>query len=131
MSVLAAFQKGIKAQIDAAALGVSVYDGAPSSAAFPYIEFGPDSSFSDDADCIAGREVTLQIDIWGEDHAKMHPTRTLVDQVYSALHEADLTLDEPYAPVTCRVSLTRTMMDPDGIRAHGVLQVTGLIEDRT
>lgn len=131
MSVLRAFQKGLKAAIDAASLGVTVYDGAPADAAFPFIEFGADSSFPDDADCIVGREITLQIDIWGEDHAKMHPTRLLVDQVYSAVHEASLTLDDPYAPVTCRVSLTRTVMDPDGIRAHGILQVTGLIEDRT
>ena len=128
---LRALQKAIKTTLDAASLGVSVYDGVPASASFPYIEFGPDSTFPDDADCIAMRDVSLQIDIWGDNQGKLHPTRNLVDQVYAALHEVTLTLDNPYASVTCRVPLTRTIMDPDGIRAHGIVQVQALVEDTT
>lgn len=127
--MLAAVQKGIKAKLDAASLGVTVYDGAPASATFPHIEFGADTSFPDDADCVLQREITLQIDIWTRNQSKMKACRDLVDAVYGALHEVDLTLDSPFAPVTCRVTLTRTVMDPDGITAHGIVQVALIVQD--
>lgn len=131
MSIVRALQKAIKETIDGASLGVPFYDGAPTNTAPPFIEFGPIFTLPDDADCILGREVTVQIDVWRRDQGKLHLTSLLVDQVYSAIHEAQLSLDNPYACVNCRVTLTRVFPDPDGITAHGILQVTVLAEDRT
>lgn len=130
MSARRAFRKALKATIDAASLGVTVYGtGVPAAATFPFVEIGESDSTPDDADCIVGQEITMRIHIWGRNQGKIHPTELVLDQVYDAIHEADLSLDDPYACVNCRVSLTRCFIDPDGITAHGVLEVTGLIED--
>ena len=131
MSASNALQKSIKATIDAASLGVSFYDGALPDATYPYLEVSSYFSIPDDAEGINGQEVTVQIDVWGRDQSKMHPTSAIVDAVYDAVHEAQLSLDDPYACVNCRVVQTRIFMDPDGITAHGVVRVTALIEDTT
>ena len=131
MSARRAFRKALKATIDAASLGATVYDGQPANATFPLIEIGESDSTPDDADCINGYEITMRVHVWGRDQGKMHPTELLLDQVYDAVHEVALSLDDPYACVNCRVGLTRVFMDPDGITTHGVLEVTGLIEDTT
>src|SRR5688500_11924265 len=41
-----------------------VYDFVPTEPEFPYVSLGPDQVVSDDADCITGFEITLQIDAW-------------------------------------------------------------------
>ncbi len=105
-----------------------IYDFPPADATFPYISLGPSSVVPDNADCIEGREETLQIDVWDRSNGLMHPCRAIVDAVYSAFHEVTLTLDDPYANVETNVTLMQVFMDPDGLTAHGVVQVTGMIE---
>lgn len=132
MSARRAFRKALKATIDAASLGVTVYGTqVPATASFPYVSIRESDRIPDDADCIVGYEITIRIHVYGRDQSKSHPTELVLDQVYDAVHEADLSLDDPYACVSCRVVFDKMMTDPDGITAHGVLEVTGLIEDTT
>ena len=131
MSAIRAFRKSLKAAIDAASLGASVYDGAPASAVFPYIEIGSSDGIPNDADCVNGVDITMQVDVWGRDQGKMNPTEDLTFDVRDAIHEAQLTLDSPYVCRNVRVVMFQCFMDPDGITAHGVIQATGLIEDTT
>lgn len=128
MSASRALQKALKAKIDAASLGVTVYDGAPVGTVPPFIEFGSSDFGDENAECITMREQTIQIDVWRRDQGQLHPTRYLTDLVYDAVHEASLTLDDPYACIDCRVTLVQVFLDRDGITAHGVVQVTALIE---
>lgn len=131
MSMHSAIRKGLKAAIDAASLGVSVYDGAPSTVAFPFIEIANSRSMPDDADCIVGRQVSTRLHIWGRDQGRLQPTEVVADAVYNALHEATITLDDPYACVNCRVDFCDVFIDEDGITAHGVVDVDLLVEDKT
>lgn len=112
----------------AAAVGTRIYDGAPASAAYPYITFGPSNSVPDDANCVNGVTETLQIDVWASDQAKVWPCKEIVAAVRRALHEADISLTM-HACGTCRVVLAQVMMDPDGITAHGVVQVSADLEE--
>lgn len=133
MSASRALQKAIVAALKAdatvaASVGARVYDMAPADAAYPFISFGPTSVVPDNAELITGREETVQVDIWDRSNGLMHPARALADAVYDVLHEETLTLDDPYANVECNVTLLQVFMDPDGLTAHGVVQVTAMVE---
>ena len=92
-----------------------------------YISRGPFYGIADDADCVDGQEITVQIDIWSR-----RPDRwsmdDMVDAVRAALHEKDLDLSAS-ALVGLRVSLWRIMDDPDPLTVHGVVQLTALVEE--
>lgn len=117
---------------DSAAVGVicadRVYDNIPSKAVFPYISIGASDYRPDDAQCIDGRIETVQLDCWSRDHGKKIEAKRLVDAVKKALHgqSGDLGVS---ALVQMRVSLVRVFSDPDGITAHGVVQVECDIEE--
>jgi hypothetical protein len=133
MSVSVAFQDVVLSllEADGAVLAIvddRIYDGAPDDAAFPYISFGPSDSNSVDADCIDGREETIQLDCWTRDDGRKWPCKQLVDAVKTALHDQDATL-EFGALVQMRVTLNRIIDDPDGLTTHGVVQVTAIIEE--
>lgn len=110
-------------------VGDAIYDNVPSDADFPRITFGPSDLVPDDAECLEGEEVSLQVDCWSRDNGKLHPCRTLVGAVKKAIHEKPLTLPDPYALNEVRVTLARVFRDPDEITAHGVVTVTALIEE--
>ena len=133
MSASRAYQKAVVAALKADAgvaafVGSRIYDMAPADASYPYISLGPSSVVPDNADCIEGREETIQIDVWDRSNGLMHPCRAIADAVYDALHEVTLTLDDPFANVETNVTLMQVFGDPDGITAHGVVQVTGMVE---
>lgn len=105
-----------------------IVDGPDESTAFPYISFGPTDFIPDDADCIKGREETVQLDCWTRDQGRKWPCKALVDAVKTALHDADGELAVG-ALVLMRVTLTRVFDDPDGLTTHGVVEVTATIEE--
>jgi len=111
-----------------AIVGKNVFDDVPTADPYPRITFGPSDSVSDDADCVDGEEITLQVDCWVRQSGKLHPCRQLVDAVKAALHEQNLALPDPYVLNTIRVQQTRVIRDPDGETAHGVVVVTALVE---
>lgn len=91
-----------------------------------YISRGPFYGIPDDAECIDGQEITLQLDIWSR-----RPDRWSMDDmiaaVRAALHEQDLDLGAS-ALVSLRVSLWRIIDDPDPLTVHGVVQLDALVE---
>ncbi|MCA1368074.1 DUF3168 domain-containing protein [Bradyrhizobium sp. BRP14] len=114
------------------ALVAGVYDRVPKNPygkKTAYISFGVDDSTDNDAECITGREVTTQIDIWSTAPGKTE-CKTIADLVRRALHRQPLTLTEN-ALVDIWVTLVRVLPDPDGLTTHGVVQVTATIEEPT
>lgn len=133
MSVSVALQDLIISTLKAdpkvsALVGDRIYDGPPKDAEFPYISMGPDSFSTEDADCIDMREQTVQIDCWTRKNGRKWPCKQLVDAVVSSVRHLDGDLSQG-ALVEVRVDLARIIDDPDGITAHGIVQVTAIIED--
>lgn len=133
MSASRALQKAVVAALKANAtvsglVGARVYDMQPADAVYPFVSLGPSSFVPSDDECIEARDETLQIDVWSRDNGLMHPCRAITDAVFAALHEVTLTLDDPYANVETNITLAQVFMDPDGLTAHGVVQVTAMIE---
>lgn len=110
----------------AAIVGTRVYDKAPEGATFPYITLGPTDAIPSDADCIASETEVIQVDIWHRDQGRKWPCKATTNAVRDALHEAELATD---AAMQCRVILRRVIDDPDGITAHGVVQVEIITEE--
>jgi len=103
-----------------------VYDAVPAGAAFPYITVGEGDETSDDADCIDGFEISLDIDIWSR--ANGYPeAKRISEEVREAIKSADLTLPTN-ALVDFRHRQTRFLRDPDGLTSHAVMTFEGFAE---
>lgn len=111
-----------------ALVGDRIYDGAPSDRAFPNITFGPSQEVTDDVDCIDGEEHFVQLDVWTDDQSRLGPCKDIVATLKAALHETGLTVADPYALAFLRVTNTRSMIDRDGIRGHGIVELQAMLE---
>lgn len=136
MSASRAFQKAIVALLRAdagvgALVGDRIYDGPPAAATFPYVSIGPSDFVAFDAELLTAREETIQLDVWDRSNGQKNTCRAIVDAIHSALHRVEMALDDPYAAALVTVGVVRVLDDPDGVTAHGILPVTGHIEDTT
>jgi hypothetical protein len=102
-----------------------LYQDVQRNAAFPYVSCGQGQDLPDLADCIEGREVFLDFDIWSQKGFKQ------CKQIGTALVAA-LPADPPaLTENTCLVlefNGARYFRDPDGKTIHGVLTLRALIE---
>lgn len=111
-----------------AIVGDRIYDGVLPEALHPYISFGASDFYTDDADCIPGTVETVQLDVWFRDGGRKSTCKDAVRVVRKALHETAAEMGAG-AIVEMRVGICQVMDDPDPLTAHGVVQVTALIED--
>lgn len=119
----------LKANAAVMALVDGVYDTVPANpfgAKKAYISLGPEDFVPDDAECLAGELHTVQIDVWSRS-VGMPECKKICSAVRDALHEVDLQLADN-AFCECRLTLSQTMRDPDGITIHGAMQFEIAIE---
>ena len=117
----------LKASSDLSALiGGRVYDRVPEGVQFPYVSFGPSDEISDDADCIDGFEVTMQLDVWSR-AVGFPECRRIVDAVRKALPEDGILLADN-ALVTFSHRISRVFRDPDGLTSHGAMTFEAFVE---
>jgi hypothetical protein len=109
-----------------ALIGTRVYDQVPSNPTFPYVSWGPDQSISEDADCITGFEVSIQVDAWSRT-VGLSEVKRIAEAVRAALHDYDLPLADN-ALVSIRHTSTQNLKDPDGLTNHSVIEFTALVE---
>lgn len=119
----------LKADNAVMAIAGGVYDHVPANeygTKSAYVSFGSVSANEDDAECISGQEVSIQLDCWSKAVGAAECKR-LVDAVRKALHRKSLTLTDN-ALVDIWVTLTRVFPDPSGV-THGVVTVSCMIEE--
>lgn len=111
-----------------------VYDAVPSEekrvaatgAGWPYITVGEGDETGDDADCIDGFEISLDIDVWSRELGFVQAKR-ISDEVRKSIKSADLTMPTN-ALVDFRHRQTRFLRDPDGLTSHAVMTFEGFAE---
>lgn len=103
-----------------------VYDNVPPNASFPYVSWGPEQSISENADCISGFNISIQIDAWSR-AVGLPEVKQIAEQVRLALHDYDPELTAN-ALVSLQHNQTRTLRDPDGLTNHAVIEFTAFIE---
>lgn len=101
-----------------ALIGLRVYDDVPPTDEFPYASFGPSQINSQDADCLTGFEVFLQIDIWSRELG-FEEAKAVSEAVRKSLHNSAVTQDGLTFDIEHR--FTNTNRDPDGVTNHAVL----------
>lgn len=92
-----------------------------------FITRGPAYGVDESAECVDGAELTQQIDIWSRS-TRRSACDDIVYAVRRSLHDAELALNQ-HALVSIRVTLWRTVDDPDPLTQHGVVMVTALVEE--
>lgn len=109
-----------------ALIGSRVYDDVPETAAFPYVSWGPEQALQDDADCIEGFNVSLQIDAWSRATGQGE-SKKIAEQVRLALHNYGGSLTDN-ALVSIEHTSTQFLRDPDGKTSHAVIEFSAFIE---
>lgn len=108
------------------AINGRVYDTVPEGAAFPYVTFGTFDELSDDAECITGFEITIQLDVWSRTPG-FPECRRIGDLVRRAVLSAEIELpDNRLVSISHRQ--TMTMRDPDGLTSHGIVNFVAFVE---
>jgi len=110
-----------------------VYDDVPSETqrasrtggSWPYVSMGPSDETSDNADCIDGFEITVQIDVWSQD-VGYPEARRIADAVRRAL-KTDLDLTDN-AMVSFEHRVTRYLPDPNPLVRRAAMTFTALVE---
>lgn len=125
----------LKADPDIVALlNGRVYDHVPSDQeradktgkAFPYVSMGPLDEVSDDADCVAGFEISLQIDVWSR-AVGFPEVQRISDAVRASLVDYDF--PETANPLVYFThDQTRIFRDPDGLTSHAALTFDAFAE---
>lgn len=122
----------LKADAGVAAIaGARVFDRVPDGEdVFPYIAMGPSDAVTDDADCLDGMEITLQIDCYssgGGEAFSSAEVRKLSGAVRSALHEAEIVLVDN-ALALMRHRITRFTREQDNTVNRAIVSITALVE---
>lgn len=119
--------QALKASIDVSALvGDRIYDTVPRDAVLPYVSLGPMIATTDDADCITGFEIMVQIDVWSQ-AVGLPEAKQIVDAVRVTLHDADLAMGVN-ALVMIEHRSSNVSRDPDGITNHGMCEFDAFVE---
>ena len=127
-----ALQKAIVTRLKSAASGLPailagrVYDAVPADAPCPYVEIADGQTIADDAECLDGVEVFLDLHVWSRAVGAVE-CRTIAGLVRTALHKASLPL-EGWALIDLMHRDTRFLSDPDGVTTHAVVTVRALID---
>lgn len=110
-----------------ALIGQRIWHRAPEDALFPYIAGFDTSGLRDDATCLTGRDVTLNVHVWTRDGIDpLQDARSIAHEVALALHGAALPL-----PTNSLLTLNhrgeRIFYGPDGLTGHGVVEFRAII----
>lgn len=103
-----------------------VFDRVPGTAAFPYVSWGPEQALGDDADCITGFDITIQIDAWSK-AVGLPEVKRIAEQIRLALTEQELSLEDN-ALVFIEHRQTRLLPEPDGLTSHAAIEFAAFIE---
>jgi hypothetical protein len=104
-----------------------VYDVVPDGVAFPFVSVGPAQVNRQDAECINGREVFQQVDVWSRDVAHGHvEAKRIGGIIEDMLH--DFEASNGGLAFTIEHRFSTYQRDGDGLTAHGVLSFRAEID---
>jgi len=124
--VLYARDRLLKAVPVSALVADRVWYRAPDDAEYPYIAGFETDGLREDAQCLAGLNVTLQVHVWSSDGIDpLQTAREIAAAVAVTLHHADLPLPSGEL-LTINHRGERVFYDRDGLTGHGVVEFRAL-----
>jgi hypothetical protein len=109
-----------------ALISTRVYDPVPASPTFPYVSYGPETAISDDAECVTGFSINVQLDAWSR-QGGFKEVKEIADAVRASLHGYAFNLSTN-AAVFFEHRITRNFRDPDGLTNHSAITFEGFVE---
>lgn len=106
--------------------GAHVYDGAPQSAAFPYVTLGQSNAADWGADGGDGEEHILTLHVWSEAGRRKEALAIMV-AIRAVLHDAALALSG-HRLVNLRQEFADIRREADGELVHGTLRYRAVTE---
>jgi len=110
-----------------------VYDHVPRastgevSAKFPFVGISSFSGLTEDADCIPGMDIAIDVDCWSQ-KLGFPEVHDLSEAVKQALHDDDTLTLSNNALANFQHRETRAFRDPDGVTSHAVLTFSAFVE---
>lgn len=105
-----------------------IYDTAPQDDdLFPWIEIGdsdavPDDTQGDPTGSDFGVVETIDVHVWGRQHAGKKQVKLIVDAIVGRLHQSDLAIEGRRSSLTW-VRRVRVFKEADDVTAHAVITV--------
>ena len=107
-------------------VGQRIYDRVPPNAVFPYISLGLAEELEDEADCIDGLEIFLDIDVWSQAQGRVEASN-IAGTIRKTLRNAHLVLPD-HKFVELHFRDMRVLRDRDLITTHIVLTWRAWVE---
>lgn len=129
----AAMQKAVYARLTGyaplvALVSTRVYDRAPETVVYPFVQIGYFQTVDDSSECIDGVEVFIELQAWSRAVGQVE-CKNVAAQIRAALHNWHPTLDDPFAAVgNIEHENTRPIGDGDGLTTRSVVTLKVLVE---
>ncbi|WP_416194011.1 DUF3168 domain-containing protein [Nitrobacter sp. TKz-YC01] len=117
----------------AALVGSRVYDHVPRGAGgavtadFPFVGIADSDDLQDDATCVTGYEITMNLDVWSRKPGFVE-AKQIAHAVVKSLHNWDASLPT-HKVITLQHRQTRIFRDPDGLTSHGVVEMVAIVTE--
>jgi hypothetical protein len=108
-----------------ALVGARIYDRVPPSVVFPFIRIGEDQLVDDSTSCFTGFEIFSTVHVFSRAVGRVE-AKNILEAARDAL-AVSLALAGHTVKAADFVS-SRVLDDPDGLTAHGILELRYLIE---
>jgi hypothetical protein len=126
--VLYARDRLLKAASVISIVGDRTWYRAPENPTFPYIAGFETFGLRDDATCIEGEDITMNVHVWSRaDLDPLQEARQISHAVAQALHDYPLALPANRL-VTLEHRGERVFYDVDDLTGHGVVEFRAIIE---
>ena len=126
--VLCARDRLLKAANVSALVGDRIWYRAPEDQSFPNISGFDTFGIRDDATCVSGEEITLNVHVWTRDGMDpLQDARSISYEVGRALHGYPLPLPSNQL-VTLDHRGERIFYDIDGLTGHGVVEFGAIVQ---
>ena len=107
---------------------IPVYDRVPPDTAMPYITLSSENAFDWSSKYNLGVRPTLDVHIWSK-YSGFSEVKGLGNQVVNALATSTMTMADNWNVVSCELSRSNYLLDPDGYTEHGVLTFEFKLQD--
>lgn len=111
-----------------ALVGARINYRRPETEDFPQIAGFDTFGIRDDATCVTGTEITMNVHVWTRDGMDpLQDARAIAHEVAVALHDYPLALPSNHL-VTLEHRGERVFYDPDGLTGHGVVEFRAITQ---
>ena len=122
-------QQALYSRLSTALAPIAVYDDAPTTAAFPYVTLGEQTSSGAGDKTQDAEELTVTLHAWSR-KAGRREVKELLARIFDALQGVELTV-AGFDPVTLRHEFSNDFLEAETSTKHGVIRFGGVVTSST